>query len=412
MSRKNRAKKRRASRQRSIARNRSPRRATLAVAVTGDDPPTEFRIFVAGWNDSENGRVLFDDKAAAAVMAAFEKHGVDRMIDLEHLSLDQESNAFDPDARGWARLELRGGELWAVDVKWTDDGANRIRSKRQRFISPTFFFDDDKRVTKVLNIALTALPATHDIAPLVAARAPTGDISVDNIQSNNLSGEQAAAALEAVKNQDGDAALAIVEALLTAGMMPEGEEPPAEEPPAEDLADDDEPDHSADEDKMHNAESTAEVAAATARLLRLTNRTTLGEALEQVDEMRSSHVQLEAKQAKLAEERAALELGERKALSVKLTKLGAETPATTGLAKGQLVKRLLEEPLESLRARVKALSAAKGGDEIRGEGDDAARPPATGKNPHGLTDSELRACKLEGCEPATFAALKAQGKAS
>ena len=30
--------------------------------------PGEFRLFTAGWNDTENGRFLFDEKAAALVM--------------------------------------------------------------------------------------------------------------------------------------------------------------------------------------------------------------------------------------------------------------------------------------------------------------------------------------------------------
>jgi phage I-like protein len=394
---------------------------TFAVEVeAGDELPTEFRIFVAGWNDSENGRVLFDDAAAAATMAAWEKHGVDRMIDLEHLSLDQESASFDPDARGWTKLELRDGELWAVDVRWTEDGADRLRTKRQRFISPTFFFDDkSKRVTKILNIALTALPATHDIAPLVAARVQTG--AAMSIQSNNLSGDQAAAALEAVKNQDGDAALAIVEALLTAGMMPEGEEPPAEDAPVEgeELADEEHPESNADDDEPeHNSESTAEVAAATARLLRLTDRKTLGEALEQVDVMRNSLVQLEAKESKLAKELAALELAERKRIAKRHIDLGVANPATTGLnglakdSEGKaspLTWRYLNTPLGELRAELKQLEAQDTGSGAQ-RNSDAAAPVATNK--YGLTESELKACKAEGCEPETFAALKARGKAS
>lgn len=155
-----------------MKRRRSLNLAVLALDTSGEELPAEFRLFVAGWNETENGNYLFDDEAAAAVMAAQDAHQVDRMIDLEHLSLDTESNNFDPDARGWCKLELRDdGSLWAVDVKWTEDGAQRLRDKRQRYVSPAFEIDPEtKRVTKIVNIALTALPATHGTPELVAAR--------------------------------------------------------------------------------------------------------------------------------------------------------------------------------------------------------------------------------------------------
>jgi hypothetical protein len=149
-------------------------RGTITLAVA-DDLPTEFRIFKAGWNDTENGRYLFDDKAAQDVITASKRWDVDNMIDLEHLSVDKEAPNYDPDARGWFRLELRDdakgkSELWAVSVRWTEDGAERLSKKKQRYISPAFDFDTKtKRVTQILNAAITALPATHGAIELVAA---------------------------------------------------------------------------------------------------------------------------------------------------------------------------------------------------------------------------------------------------
>lgn len=145
------------------------RTASLAVAIS-DDPPSEFRLFKAGWNDTEKGRFLFDASAAASVMAAAASHGIDKMLDLEHLSLDTAAPNFDPDARAWFNLELRTGELWAVRAKWTEDGARRLRQKTQRYVSPVFDFDPaTKRILRIINVALTALPATHATPALVAA---------------------------------------------------------------------------------------------------------------------------------------------------------------------------------------------------------------------------------------------------
>lgn len=149
---------------------------TRNLAVASVKPPTQFRLFVKGWNDTENGRYLFDETAAASVMAAYKKWGVDLAIDLEHQMLE-EGIASDPtakDARGWCNLELRDdGSLWAVNVKWTEDGAARLTEKRQRYISPAFAYDEKtRRVSQIVNMAITAMPATHETPALVAARRP------------------------------------------------------------------------------------------------------------------------------------------------------------------------------------------------------------------------------------------------
>ncbi len=139
-----------------------------------DEPPAAFRLFHAGVNTTTKGNFLFDDAAAESVMREYKAHGVDLMIDLNHDSMDQKVRAVRADAsdaRGWCALEVRPGpELWACNVQWTPDGAERLRSKKQRYVSPVFA-DDPKtgRVLFLVNIALCAMPATDHAAPLVAA---------------------------------------------------------------------------------------------------------------------------------------------------------------------------------------------------------------------------------------------------
>jgi hypothetical protein len=85
----------------------------IALAV---GPTTrEFRLFRAGVNETTKGTFLFDKRAAASVMAAYQRQGVDVMIDLEHLSLGgggAGSRQDASDARGWAKLALRNGGGW------------------------------------------------------------------------------------------------------------------------------------------------------------------------------------------------------------------------------------------------------------------------------------------------------------
>ena len=153
---------------------------SIALSLVNDEPPKEIRIFKAGINDSRKGPALFDDEAARLVMAAYKQHGADLMFDLEHLSLDDTAPNYDPDARGWSNLELRAAkkpvpgaqyDLFGTAVRWTEDGDQRLRKKTQRYISPAFVVDTkSRRVVELVNVAITALPATDKLTPLVAAR--------------------------------------------------------------------------------------------------------------------------------------------------------------------------------------------------------------------------------------------------
>lgn len=388
-------------------RARAPHRGVTTLALEVDVSaalPTEFRLFVPGWNDTENGRYLFDDEAAASVMAAAAKWGVDLMIDLEHQALDP----FAPpeptarDARGWFRLELRDGELWAVGVTWTEDGARRLTEKRQRYVSPAFSVDPEtSRITSIINVAIVAIPATHGTPALVAASAR---------KTNMMQPELVKKALDAVAANDTDAAMEILKGLLAAAASgdpePEPNEPePASEPVVETAA---EAPPVAEEEKKEKKE---EMVAASSRLLRLTGATTLSAALTTVEAWRASHLGAEAASVKLAAERAALELARRRENAVELTRLGAETPHTTGLASGALTSwALLNEPLDAQDARIAALRAARGGSHSS-----APQPPRVGAGqgdqefatPHGpvtLSAKQLAECAAAGAKPEVFAA--------
>jgi len=141
--------------------------------------PTQFRIFKAGLNETTKGPLLFDEQAAVAVMDRYRREGVDLIVDLNHDSISEEAKAARSDAsdaRGWYQLELRGGELWAVNVRWTPDGERRLRERTQRYISPVALaHKETKRVVYLANVAMVAMPATLGAEPLVAASkdAPT-----------------------------------------------------------------------------------------------------------------------------------------------------------------------------------------------------------------------------------------------
>jgi len=139
-------------------------------ALTLDAPlPAEVRLFAAGTNETMKGSFLFDDKAAKSVAETSAKWGVDTQIDFEHDILNPFIPGQNKATAAWCKLEVRSGELWIVNVRWTDAGAKSLRAKDKRYLSPFFAFDEDGRVTKILNVALVAVPATFNAPALVAA---------------------------------------------------------------------------------------------------------------------------------------------------------------------------------------------------------------------------------------------------
>jgi hypothetical protein len=405
----------------------------LSIAA-GETPPAEFRLFVKGWNKTERGEFLFDDQAAATVMSDFEARGVDGMVDLEHLSLDPESKNFDPDARAWFRLEVKSdGSLWAVNVRWTPDGERRLGERTQRYISPAFTVDPEtKRVEKILNIAITAMPATHMTPALVAASArlsmadapespetadPTGADSMD--VDALLSGlGMDASKLAAGLGLSGDASLQDIAAAMDAALDKIG--------PLAGITDDDGdegmvPATTVDKNGKEVGpggikNSTMgvgadEYKAMRATLLRETGMPTVLQALSQVATWKASHLKLESEQKKIDADRAKLERAERLSLAARLVKVGAETPHTSGLAYQRLAAHLVAMPIADLRERVAQFEKLGG--------KPAPEPPATGSggSPISADVSTLSARELAHCEefkvkPETYAANKAAREAA
>jgi hypothetical protein len=372
------------------------RAIALSIIAVGETPPTEFRIFAAGENTTSKGVYLFDAAAARDVIADYEKHGIDLMIDLEHLSVADPNRSlnFDPDARGWCRLELRAGELWAVDVKWTADGAARLTEKRQRYMSPVFGYDTKtRRITDVLNIAITALPATDNLEPLVAA-SRRAELSIGD--GETMTPEQLMALAEALglgpdaSVEDVIATVAAMVKKVTDAANGTTEEPPKDAPPP------------AEGDMPLPLAAASRLCAASRLLAKLSGKKEIGEVVSEVEAWRESHLKLEDAQTKLTKDRVTLEGSERRKLVGELVKLGSETPATAWSdddAKTP-VERLAREPLAELRARVEKLARAKGKQK------DPAPPAGGGVDAHGLTAEQLKICADTGCKPEDFAQLR------
>ena len=371
-------------------------RVQLSLVMTGDEPPSEFRVFTAGEVDTVKGRFVFDEAAAQAVLSEYQRHGIDLMIDYDHASIgDSKADpALAGRAAGWFGLELRNGELWAVNVRWTPAAAAALKAKEWRFMSPAFALDGD-RISSLLNVAITNLPATRQLEPLMAA-------SVTAPGENCMNPELVKKALDALAAGDAEGALGILKDLIASAAGGEEAAEPAElvDPAAEAMA-----------DKPAEEEKPEEAVAAASRLMRLTGKASLVEAVSQVEIFRASHLELETERQKLAEERKTLEAAERRKLCTELVTLGCRSPAEVWADDSASAPKayLAAMPLADLRAMhgdaVKSSAkAVKAG----------VRAPANGerefKTPDGvvtLSASELMACAKAGAKPEEYAANKA-----
>lgn len=105
------------------------------------------------------------------MLAAYTRHGTDVVIDWQHAIVDPHAKPEDKKAAGWAKLEVRNGELWATSVRWTANADAGLRAKEWRYISPTFSADSTRRPKMILTVSLTNIPATDNLEPLVAMAA-------------------------------------------------------------------------------------------------------------------------------------------------------------------------------------------------------------------------------------------------
>ncbi len=372
-------------------------RATLSIAVAGDEPPTEFCIFTAGRVETTKGVFLFDEVAATSVIADYEAHGIDLMIDYDHASLA--SFSLDPaqagKAAGWFNIELRDGALWAVNVRWTEPAADALRRKEWRFMSPAFHTEEG-RITGLMNVAITNLPATRRLAPLMAA-------SVTALGENIMSVEEF---LKVCKALGIDMSSSLEEAMAKIKGEPgepeddEGEgEGGAPAAPAAEMA--------AEPATPPEAEKPEEVAAALSRIMRLSGKTSFVDALSAIETWHASHVELETERTKLATERAVLENAERRKGCVELVSLYGRAPSTVWA----------DDKATAPKKYLAAMSIADFRDYVAdakasGKRPAAPTPPAPGDEAvEGLTPRELAKCVELKIDPKKYAATRAGIKA-
>jgi hypothetical protein len=147
-----------------------------------DGSPVAFRIWKAGPNVTDHGVHVFSPESGKKLLAEQAARGNLYSIDVDHMSLSPDAPPESRKAVGWHRLDVRAGELWAVDVQWTDAvrGGLTKDPPEWRYFSPAY--DVAKKTGEIVSYANTALtnnPATWSVTALATATANRGTRTMD-----------------------------------------------------------------------------------------------------------------------------------------------------------------------------------------------------------------------------------------
>lgn len=142
-------------------------KVTSQSEIKTREAPTEIRLLPIGPNETLFGTFNLDKDTAQAIVTDWNARGVDCSFDYEHAA--NSKVPVEAPAAGWYQLELREDGIYAVNIKWTDKAKKYIEGAEYRYISPTFYHDEDGNVTRFFNASLTNVPGTYQIEPMVAA---------------------------------------------------------------------------------------------------------------------------------------------------------------------------------------------------------------------------------------------------
>lgn len=216
-------------------------------------------------------------------------------------------------------------------------------------MSPAFQADESGRITALINVALTNLPATRKLEPLMAA-------SITALGDTAMTLEEF---MKVCKALGLDMSMSLDEAM--AKIKGEGEKPAEEKPEPAPEAAADAPAPPPEEDKP------AEVAAALSAICSLSGKSFVA-SIADIREWHASHVTLATERKKIAEREAVLEHAERVKLCKELVTLAGKAPATVWadpLAKEPAPKpRFLSMKIEDLREMHADEIKAKGGKPV------------------------------------------------
>ncbi|AHE72556.1 hypothetical protein M942_04515 [Enterobacter ludwigii] len=151
-----------------------------ALTLEIDNAGPRVQLFPAGRFSAADGtsRSWYIDAAIAQrLIDAARNQANDYAFDYEHQTRNTLQNGQPAPAAGWFKtLEwVDGVGLFATDVRWTERARAMIEAKEYRYVSPMFRHDKAGNVVRLLNAAITNLPALDGMTELVAASFLSGE---------------------------------------------------------------------------------------------------------------------------------------------------------------------------------------------------------------------------------------------
>ncbi|RTK98724.1 MAG: hypothetical protein EKK57_11140 [Proteobacteria bacterium] len=141
-------------------------RLSESVVIERSDPPKEILLIKFGRTETLKGEYYLDTDSALKVMEKYQSRGLYLCFDYGH-GVVSGQNEDQSKAAGWFDLELKVDGIYAVNIKWTPKAADMIANREYLYISPAIVLDEFKKVIRIINCALTNLPATDNLEPIV-----------------------------------------------------------------------------------------------------------------------------------------------------------------------------------------------------------------------------------------------------
>lgn len=393
---------------------RRPVALSIEADGTNTEPPDAFKLFPLGQVDTTKGLFLLTPEDAAACVARHVDYGNDLSIDWGHgvLKEDEGGEGHEQLAAGWiAGLEVRDDGLWAIGVTWTDKAAAAIRAREQRFYSPLFMVEDG-HVVEILNCALTLMPATKGITPLVMSR--TSGTPTRPTPAARPSGAPRTTPKKATRMNIKDCTKAELTALAEEAEKDAGDDESKKNFAAKirSLAEAAEDDSDDDKNKPEATSDQVEASRIVAAAKKITGGKTASEIEGTLRAMSEGHGQATALSAKLNELTAQVEKLSSNEKRERVRKLIAAhaTPGPDCKVTPAEVDDLVEwgvkdeAALTSYLKKKSPVVAASGGAKTPGQAGGAGGAGATGEE--GLTPAELEFCRRSKLDPKKYLAAK------
>ena len=133
-----------------------------SVEVAG--VPETITVLPLGHVVSSKGEFDVDEDSLREMKAQIARKGVDLVVDYEHQTL----KGVEAPAAGWVKeLKREGGNIVAA-VEWTPRGAEYLKNKEYRYLSPVVNVrKTDNKAIGLHSLALTNTPAIENMDPIV-----------------------------------------------------------------------------------------------------------------------------------------------------------------------------------------------------------------------------------------------------